>query len=359
MLKKTKLRLGAVAAATVAALAFGTMPAMADPSGFKPLAGAGSDTTQDVVAGLASVIPAIGSYDATGGGNIQTKSGGNSFKRPNGSGDGVFALGQSAQGGLYNGVDITGQLDFARSSSGPSGTSGALTYIPFAVDAVTFAVNVGSSFPRDIPLGSSATDNPDSSGLVPFTLRNIYRGAVTSFVDGEGNDVPIRALLPQSGSGTRSFWLTQLGLSSSPQVGTDLNGTVQEHDGSMVTGPGDIVPFSVAQYIAQGNHAAGLPTTVVERRSLVELGNIGSTSPFKLTTAGSVSTLSLNTAFPVKRTVYNVVQTSRLGESAIANTFVGSGSAVCQNGALIQKYGFGTASNCGVTTITGSFRTGA
>jgi ABC-type phosphate transport system substrate-binding protein len=106
-------------------------------------------------------VSSIGSYDATGSATIQTKAGGPSFVRPNGSGAGANALSDSAQGGthLFNSVDITGQVDFARSSSGPSGSGTALTYIPFAKDAVTFAVNAASDFPRDIPIGSSSQDS--------------------------------------------------------------------------------------------------------------------------------------------------------------------------------------------------------
>jgi hypothetical protein len=365
MLKMTAVRLGAVAAVAAAGVAFGSLPAAADPgTPLPPLAGVGSDTTQDVVNGLGAGVAAIGSWDATGSATITTKPGGQQFNRPNGSGQGVYALSQSAQNGTFpltvNGqttqVNIGGQVDFARSSSGPSGTSGVLTYIPFAIDAVTYAVNVASDFPRDIPLGTAATDAP-VNGLVPFNLRNIYRGAVTTFVTASGEDQTITPLVPQSGSGTRSFWLGQLGLvepgstSGVPHAATDRNGSVQEHNGTSITGAGDIVPFSVAQYIAQGNHAA-LPTNVAERRGQVALGKIGTRAPYVI----SNNTLTLNSAFPVKRTVYNVVQTSRLGEASIANTFVGSNSAVCQAGATIVKYGFATAPNCGVTTITGAYR---
>jgi hypothetical protein len=36
-------------------------------------------------------------------------------------------------------------------------------------------------------------------------------------------------------------------------------------------------------------------------------------------------------------------------------TFVGAGSAVCSQGALIQKFGFQTIANCGDTTLQGAF----
>ena len=180
MIKKTKLRLGVVAATAVAVLAFGAAaPAYADPSGFKPLNGAGSDTTQDVMSGVASAVTAIGSYDAIGSATIQTTSGGPIFTRPNGSTSGVQALSASVNNtgtrvfpATAAGVSITGQLDFARSSSAPSssfvGTD--LTFIPFARDAVTFAVSLASDFPRDIALGAASQDTISPA---PFTLYSL------------------------------------------------------------------------------------------------------------------------------------------------------------------------------------------
>lgn len=360
MQRKTKLRLGVVAAATAVALAFGASPAIADPSGFKPLNGVGSDTTQDVLNGVATVVTAIGSYDAIGSATIQVTSGGPTFNRPNGSTAGVQALSASVNNTgtrtwpASGGVSITGQIDFARSSSAPSGSFPGtdLTYIPFARDAVTYAVSAASDFPRDIALGSPAQD---SISPAPFTLRNIYRGAVTTYSDSEFNSVTIRPIIPQQGSGTRSFWLTALGLTEASIVGTpttDIGNTAQEHNGTYIRNAGDIAPFSVAQYVAQGNHAT-LPTTIPERRGNIELGNVDTVKPLLLSAGGGVE---LNTAFPINRLVFNVVQTSRLTGTSAADlqlqaTFAGPTSAVCAASAQIKLYGFGTIGNlCGNTT---------
>ena len=362
MLKKHKLRFGAVATLAIAGLAFGTVSASADPAAgtFRAINGVGSDTTQDVVNGLASVIPSLGSYDASGATTtIKTTSGGPTFTRPNGSTAGVQALSASANNTgtrtfpAAGGVSITGQVDFARSSGGPSssfvGTD--LTFIPYARDAVTYAVNAASDFPRDIALGSAAQD---AISPAPLTLRNIYRCAVTSYVDTDFAPVTIRPLIPQAGSGTRSFWLSALGLNEAQVAGcaTDLGGTVQEHDGSLIRGAGDIVPFSVAQYLSQSNYAS-LPTAVNERRGVIELGKIGGNKPIRLTANGN----ELNTTFPVNRLIYNVVESSRLAETAIASTFVGSTSAVCAASSTIRAYGFGTIGTaCGSTTAKQAFR---
>lgn len=352
MLKKNKLRLGVVAAVTIAAVAFGAAPAIADPAAgaYKSLNGAGSDTTQDVVNGLTTVVSSLGSYDATGTATIKTTSTGVTFNRPNGSTAGVQALSAASSidtgTHLWAGADITGQLDFARSSSGASSSfpGSALTFIPFARDAVTFAVNAASDFPRDIPIGSSGN-------TTEMSLRNIYNCTYTRYTDGEGNAVTIRPLVPQAGSGTRTFWQSALGLTAFGPCVTDLNGVVQEHNGAAVTGAGDIVPFSIAQFVAQGNHGL-LPTTVAERRSQVELGSIGSIKPVLLKSTG----VELNGSFPVNRLVYNVVETARLGESAIASAFVGSGSGICSAASTIRAYGFATIANCGATTVTQGYR---
>jgi hypothetical protein len=358
MLKKTKVRLGALVAAVAVITVFGGVAAQADPSAgtFKTLSGVGSDTIQDVENGMATVVPAIGSYDATGSATIQTKSGGAPFARPNGSGAGLNALSASSDGSLYsNGgspstnISITGQVDYARSSSGPASNStpNQLTFIPFALDAVTFAVNAASDFPRDIPIGTAAqmTQTPK-----PFTLRNIYNCLVTSYTDANSNTVTIRPLLPQQGSGTRKFWLQTLGITdgaSLPSCVTDIGNTVEEHNGTFLTGPGDIAPFSVAQWIAQGNWSA-LPAPVTERRGDVALGSIASVKPYTID-AGTGAVL--NTDFPITRNVYNVVATSRLSDPNIIATFEGTSSAFCTNTAIIKKYGFGTlGSLCGDTT---------
>jgi hypothetical protein len=370
MLKKNKLRVGVAttALAVVALTGISAVPAFADPAGYKTLSGVGSDTIQDVMNGMASKISTIGSYDAvdpiTGalGGNINTKSGGNPFARPNGSGNGVKALSDSIEGGIHKwtSVDVTGQIDFARSSSGSAAITGTdLTYIPFALDAVSYAVNAGSDFSRNIPLGSSA------DATTRLSLYNIYHCFKTSYQNSKGDSVPINPLVPQSGSGTAKFWASTLGFSDSAlpscvkRVNTDTSpATVEEHNGTTIDDAGDIVPFSIAQFIAQGNHASintAFGVSVLERRGNVALGSINGQSPIR----ESGATTIMNPSFPVTRSVYNVVSQARaIGatpDADIVSAFVGSTSAVCSNTAVIQAFGFQTLSNCGDTTVGGTF----
>ena len=227
--------------------------AQADPiadgakSLYGQLSGVGSDTTQDVMNGLQIAIGRVSrngdwnlaSYDANAAGTIQTKSNGNTaICRPNGSGNGLKALMVaigaddseactpfSGSPGSWSTVaganNVVGQIQYSRSSSGPSVVEGGvLAYVPFAKDAVGYAVSDDSVMPA-LTVGSS-TDAANGSGVTPSSLWAIYNCAATRIITKTGaatklvNDsyakaadetsTRIRAYLPQSGSGTADFW---------------------------------------------------------------------------------------------------------------------------------------------------------
>ena len=350
MHKHTKLRFGVVAAFAVAALTLGTAaPAFADPAGPKDLNGTGSDTTQDVMTGVASVVTNLGNWDAVpAGSNISIK--GTTFARPIGSTEGVRALSASIRGQAFKTTVLpVGTLDWARSSALRSETGTQLTYIPFARDAVSIAFNTASDFPRDVNLGFAG----QATNL--FTLRNIYLGTVRTFIDSAGATVTIRPLLPQTGSGTRVYWVGVLGTDETALAGggraTDLGNTVQEHDGRFLTTDGDIAPYSVAQWLAQSNNAS---TNVVERRGQAILGNIDTVKPVIY----NGTRITTNPDFLPSRLVYNVVETRALTTTtpsatdlALRAAFAGSSSAVCSAAVQIAAYGFAPiGSQCGNTT---------
>lgn len=232
----------------------------------------GSDTLQDVLNALVNGTSISGgnvrstagaafaaSFDATGSASIQTKSGGNRFGRPNGSGDGVKALSRSIDGQPYTSgtvggpanVTITNQVDIARSSSGATVVAnGPLLYIPFGRDALSYAHSGGDN---------AAFDNIDQA-----TLKGIFECTITT-LGGE----PVVPVIPQSGSGTRTDFLSKAGigtLGSCVQVG-------QEHDTSALADgtafpDNAVTPMSAAQWVAQ-NTGAG-----VDRRGAgVEIGS--------------------------------------------------------------------------------------
>ena len=381
-----------------------SVPASADPTpagSFGTLVGLGSDTTQDVLNGLATSIGGgkLASYDATGTtSTVVTRAGANPILVPRASGSGPgrdllrVSIGQTTNATIavaptgtaaVTGANSIGQIDFARSSSGPATADalpdGVLAYVPFATDAVTVAVDPTSPLAK-IPSITLGTAN-DAAG-VP-SLFNIYKGAVRyvylNTADSTYNSVGLSAtgpanttstkispLLPKAGSGTRSYFIGKVGLTEAiittlkaDGVLADTYGTpavdVQEHDGSAVAGNASaIVPFSIGQWVAQAN------TVAPDRRHGVVLASLNGTAP----TTGTGTSYALNPAYnAMTRPVYNIVP-SKLADDAssdIAKTFVGTSSLVCKDTATITKYGFGlmtgadgSATGCG-NTITRAY----
>jgi hypothetical protein len=181
---------------------------------------------------------------------------------------------------------------------------------------VSFALTGDSAIPRSLQL----TD-----------LQAIYHCQIPG----------ITAILPQAGSGTRSFWETTMGITDADVNGgvypCIVNGTangqpIEEHDGRVLNST-SIVPFSIAQYAAQ---ASG---TITDLRGRAVLGVINGVNP-----------LLMNASVPVTRNVYNVVPTSQLATAPTSTVFVGPNSLICQQTTIIQQYGFALNPNCGDTT---------
>jgi len=306
----------------------GVQTASADPNGaptFRDLAGVGSDTTQDVMNGFADAITVggvkvLGSYDASGSATITTKdpavNPNCTIPRPSGSGNGVNAL--IAQRALPNNC-----LQFARSSSNSAAQhAGAnLTYIPYAVDAVAYAIR---------------SDSAISKKLTVAQLQLVYNcQAGANF----------RPLLPQFGSGTRAFFLGQLGFTDAADFVTQPAHTcVSDHDatgapllentGTLFTDPRNVGPYSIAQYLSQTN------AVIPDVHGKTILGQIN-----------GIPATVLNTSSVMVRDVYNVIGTENETVAPYSTIFVGPTSAICANQTLIKQYGFGVNANCGSTTI--------
>lgn len=392
---KKKVIVGGLSAVAVAALAVSlAAPAQADPPAtvipYRTLVAVGSDTTQDVTNGLSvtatdsSNYPSVlASYNATGSSTIQTRSGGALFQRPNGSTNGLRALRASEGGASFGSPAVPlGSVDLARSSSTyTTETPNALAYVPFALDAVTWASSSAfqSTIATDLPLGSfvgegqtagaDATLGTDDD-VYDLTLTNIFgldngndttgvnlTDGINTFVVGSQatSGADIIPFKPQAGSGTLQFWQGVIGGSYSDLVAdeyTDGSGThdVQEHDGAVTAALDEaIVPFSIAQHTAQGNSATLASTygvTVTDRRNGAVLGQIDSVAPL----AGG----ELNGSFPVKRDVYFVAATDRLtspastpDDQALVKFLLGGSYTgakwVCDLDTTITDFGFGTS----------------
>lgn len=291
----------AAVTASALALSAGSASAAVDPDDttFSPvtgdLIGVGSDTSQHALRLLAdgwnaaSPAPAfkVASFAATGGGTITLPSG--AVARPNGSG-----AGKSLLYGAGNNTDI----DFARSSSAQNGTetSNGLQSFPFALDTLVMAVS--NTVPSNAP-----------TSLTPAQIVDIYKGNITNWNQISGGSAgTIAPKIPQAGSGTRSFFVSQL-KTMNGGVDVTLGGAVaevQEHDDTAIkSDPNAVAPFSEGR--------AGLLGT----------------------------TLRLETGWKADRALYNVVRGTDVGNASVLSIF-GEDGFVCSIEArpLIEEAGF-------------------
>jgi hypothetical protein len=308
-----------------------TLPAaQADPVGppqYRALAGMGSDTTMDLMNALANVITVdgvkvIASYDALPGNPpVTTKDPATNpacvnYPRANGSSAGRDALQRSLQAG-------DNCLQFARSSStrGSYTSEISMAWIPFATDALGFAVN--------------------AFGTVP---RQLTKAEVVSIFKCERSD--FQPALVQEGSGTRQSWLRYVGITEAEiaagtypclvpaPIGTFPGPLPQEHDGRTLKA-NQIMPYSAAVYQAQ------VFGSVNDRRGDAVLGVIDGVAP-----------TVINRDFSGVRDVNNIIPSSKADDpsSLEYRVFVGVNSEICKNKPEINLQGFGDLqdpSKCG------------
>lgn len=306
---------GAVALGALAAAPFAGSAA-ADPS-FAPdatdIVGVGSDTTEFALGYLAdgatvngAFVPGYNqgrtsgrlvSWNATGSPSVTLRStSAGTVARPNGS--------TAGKATLFN--PSNPDVNFARSSSTLSDPEkgAGLFQVPFAVDGLKMAVS------------SSATHAPAT--LTAAQVVSIYHGDVTNWSQVGGSTGVIKPLIPQTGSGTRSFFVAQL-KAANGGVDVALAGTVtetQEHsDADIKSNPDAIAPFSTGR-------------------------------------AKTTPTIGLLGGFSAQRALYNVVRQADLTQPWFATIF-GENGFVCSTAArpLIENAGFdqlGRAADGGV-----------
>jgi len=401
-LKSRLVTLVSAGALTMGLAGFGVVmtsgPALADPTCQE--VATGSDTIQDVMnqysvdlgtnelCSFNAVDPVSGSQTT----NIEYIKGVNATEpsvtcleqRPNGSSAGEVGLRESINPATtatpaLSPVAPAGCIDIGRSSSGPtSNTSGALTFIPFAEDAVTGAIGPatgGVVNGINGPVTTVATQLTTTNMFTSADLTNLYKnctqvseGGVTYWPFEVGVTQPtgtqrIDLYVPQAGSGTLKFWAQELGFTATAlpacvfqtiQQGTSSGTSVEEHNGTAVgTDDDGYMPFSIAQWISQSVHTTGDPVDL-DRRYGAVLQDVGGVSPFSGT--------QLNKAFPFNREVYNIVEGCRVDSTApnpltggacpagsldpiLQAMLVGTGSSLCQDALSIINYGFGLLVN--------------
>jgi ABC-type phosphate transport system substrate-binding protein len=314
---RVALKIAAVAAAAATALALAVPAAQADPEStpsLTSLTAVGSDTitplfdegginTNDPGGCTASAPDAgtlaedfdtsspapahlVDSWDAvnpctgTADETITTKAKNASdtscqLERPDGSSAGIAALNDNQTDTNEASGQTVYCIDFARSSRAPNTTSTDDAFYPIAQDALTWS----------IPKVSGET-NPQPTSLTEAQLAAIYTCTDTNWDQVGGTDAPIGVVLPQSGSGTRSSWLGDLGITVSSEpcwqngsvVVSGVTDVIEENTGlsagnvaqftttqdfgttcaSGCEAADDIFPYSIGDYIAQSAAADGV-----------------------------------------------------------------------------------------------------
>jgi ABC-type phosphate transport system substrate-binding protein len=405
----SKVLAGSAAAAAMVAMVAG--PALADPpSGTTPrdtdAASTGSNTTQYVMDQLAlnfdkanpSATTKLYSWDAVNpdtlaiGDNIVTKKGCAAIARPDGSGAGIATLAANIQDPSNKKYYCE---DYARSSRGrattdPPYSAGGVAFVALAGDAVTWA---------DRSAASGGTDAPAS--LTKAQLASIYECKITNWDKVGGKNAPIQVFIPQTSSGTRSFWLTALGGGVTPitpgSCANDLpttqfpDGTLEENEGinPALNSPETIYFYSVGAYLAQKYHSpscvntgctpakSGPPCVAktgqnafgCNETGVLQLNELGGSKPTTPWPTTSASTINSKFTLLFQRTLYNVVRydantTDHIpGADAVSSgtlgalnleTFFGASGYACSSGeaATVKDYGFlpkWPLSTCGKT----------
>ncbi len=377
------------AALGLAAILAGGDPAGADPKQYEALAGVGSDTTQDVLNAFAGYVSKgtgvagtnftpvqsdaasgqrqVTSFNATGSTCITTKPGLPAFLRPNGSGAGTKALSRALDGGTFPASTTScggpkptaGSVDFARSSSGVTTTTGPLTYIPFGRDALSFGYWV----------------EPGTTPVTTLTFDQLKALHQTGPLD--IGTTRVYACEIQNQSGTYGTWRGKLGVTDTEMdAATALcnpseASNLQENDGNGLAAAGAalagsepaatnvqvVVGFSAANFISQTNGV--VQSQLPSPAGTVDLGAIDALGkPYTGEVAGPIapnSTFYASTTWG--RDVYNVIPTTKVtsfGDQDYKTLFVGANSAICQAVSTRNDFGFqAPVTACGSTALRG------
>jgi len=295
--------------------------------------------------------------------------------RANGSGNGARAMADAytATNGIW------GCTDFGRASSKRNNVTGLglnqTVNIPFAIDAVDFAVTTTSNYSRLLTWDQiKAIYRCTFPGMIPAGTVIPAGTSTQAYAAANGFTY---ATLPQAGSGTSDFLnnalgLTTLGTNTSGDRGaacitdkTPSGGVLEEHDLRTLDDNG-IGATSIAQSITQRAQAVAGVGDRQGRTVLVALDNraasnggvahgnaklnyaVAMTSQFAGSTGNTAGNLQM------WRDVFNVVPVNRLADPNFQAAFVGPTSSLCADvNNVIPTYGFAPNPSCGITTNLG------
>ncbi len=342
-------------------------PASADPKQYAAATGVGSDTTQDIMNALSghansnNFVPVqssvasgkrqLVSWDALGTPCITPKAPGATINRPNGSTNGRRALSRAIDGSNWGDATcgakpVSGLVQFARSSAGPSGTGTSLAYIPFGRDALGFAYYANGVATPVTTLTSAQLTSLFTTG--PTTISGVEL-------------VPCSI---QTGSGTFQSWNTAIGVTAAQMAAATATcgAEIQENDAAGLAARGQqpafagkqlVIGFSAANFISQSNGVAAS-----QLAPGVDLGSIDALGkPYAGTAPNTTPSATFYASTTYGRDVYNVLPSTivdGLGNNDLKTLFVGPTSAICAATATVSAFGFGTpVAACGSTTLRG------
>ncbi len=251
--------------------------------------------------------PWIYSWDATNpetqaiGDLITTKSGCAKLARPNGSSAGIATLESNIKDPKGGHCEDVARSSRGRQPTDPPAGKGGILFVALAKDAVTYATQQASNAAKN---------------LTTAQLTKIYLCTATKWnqVGGTSKAV-IKPFLPPTTSGTRTFFLAAIGVTT---PGTCVNSTPEQNEGTnkLLHSLNAIFPYSVADYIAQRYHSAacGKKPTASQNKfgcdvhGTLKLNSINGSRP----TVGSGAKQTINPGFSPTfvRTVYDVVRYS-------------------------------------------------
>ena len=347
--------------------------------------GVGSDTIQNVLdqfgadynPTVAATATHLDSWDATNplngtiGDSIAEKTGCSRIARPDGSSAGITQLSsfQKTHDSKFF-CSSFARSSRARGSTDPAFAPGGVAFVDLAGDAVTWA--------------AQATTNAPAT-LTAAQLAAIYNCTDTNWSQVGGANAPIHAFIPQSGSGTRSFFLSAIGVAAPGSCVSDDSGNLEENEGvnPVLHDPDAIVPYSIGKYVAEKfhstacitkstcapnangvscTHAPGKNRFGCDTHGTMVLEQINGVAP----TTGSGAGTVINSSFPAtfQRTVFEVVpydpntsdhipgaEAGAPGGENLEKLFGASGF-VCSNAKAktdLKNYGFLVTPLCGVT----------
>jgi ABC-type phosphate transport system substrate-binding protein len=318
-----------------------------------------------------------------------------SLSRPDGSSAGIKALNANQTDTHKVGGQTVYCIDYARSSRAPNTTSFKDAFVALMRDAIDWAY----------PVVKGET-NPQPTKLDKAQLVAIYTCKDTNWDQVGGKNAPIGVTIPQTGSGTRSSWLLELGITATDepcwQNGTitvkGVTYVIEENtglstgnvaqftktnkwpDGKTIKAADVIYPYSLGDWIAQSPASKGVGghATSIWGHGNMKLGTILGKAPLAKNTAGqTVINPGWDTAFdrvlyvvtrngcfvatdPTSTAVCLPSATPPAGGTAYPTyevkglaAFVGRTGWVCKSATAakdIISYGFSRLPNCGALT---------